>query len=1022
VVKVDTPVPPAKSLWYNDKVDPHAYSPIEAEAILADAGYQKIGGVWKDKDGSALPSLRFFVPLEVVAPTSYTIGRMVVDEALAIGLTNIVLTPMDFATYLYKTFNQWDFELSLLDHILGMYPTHLFYQFSSEENYMGSGNPHGIVYPALDAELSTIYRSLDHSAKVAASMKAQELLMGGTTTSPLPHNVLPADPRSLALPTIPIYSKNFYDVQQPDLRGAVNMFGYGIENMWTRNNIYWNTPNEYRPGTTEKTVVWIEPEFPERLNPLYASSTYAWDYMEDSYDSLMTVNPYTHRDEPWLAISWSYAAVSGGMDVTFNIKLTDPQGQTITWQDGKAVSINDIKFGWDFLQNYAIPQFWGAFRFYDPANTVIVGADTIRARMTTTSQWLVYDLARTAYMLPPQVWTVDPRDGLAWTGVTEITTFDPSSLAYPTVHNTNPGPIGLPTQLFGTGHFILQHSTSFINSYGYGDLRANRNYFMRTSDIMDKIEYMFWRAGDAVNDDEIDLDDQLLIMKWYGQTVPPAPPEADITGPAGSPPDGYVDIDDLATAGKHFGETETVPHIPPSEPYAPTPVIYVDPPLVTGVFPSETFTVNIMIREAIDVYAWKAELSFAKYMSILEVVEVTEGDFLKSVGSTAFAQGVDPIQGLVKVQAGLLGDVPGVFGDGVLATVRFRVLAEGESPLDLRNTRVKDPGLNHIAHSTENGYFQWYAAKVFVDPASIVGPPPRIGETFTVNISISDVHDLYVWQAGMTFNATVLEALNIAEGEFLKRAGVPTLWTPGSIDNTNGIIHYSASSVTGPTPGVSGSGQLMSATFRVKDVGNSTLYLTDILLLDSDLVSIEPVYIVDGYVEFHHTQDIAILNVTTSATEAYPTWTVPLNINVVVENQGTATETFDVEFWAEGPEWSGWALIETKTVTLAAGANTTLVFNWNITGIAEGIYTIWVEAIALSGETDTEDNFIELTDIVKIKLPGDANDDSVVNAYDLGILAKAWTASGGTYDARADFNGDGTIDTLDHDILKAYWP
>ena len=400
---------------------------------------------------------------------------------------------------------------------------------------------------------------------------------------------------------------------------------------------------------------------------------------------------------------------------------------------------------------------------------------------------------------------------------------------------------------------------------------------------------------------------------------------------------------------------------------------------------------------------------FDAFFAILEVIG---GDYV--------ALAVNPIQGLVKVQASLLGDVPGAYGNGVLATVRFRVLAQGESPLDLRNTRVKDSMLNHIAHSTENGYFQWYV-KVFADPASIVGPPPRIGETFTVNINISDVHDLYVWQAGMTFNATVLEALNIAEGEFLMRAGVPTLWTPGSIDNTNGIIHYSASSVTGSTPGVSGSGQLMSATFRVKDVGNSTLYLTAILLLDSDLVSIEPVYIVDGYVEIHR-QDIAILSVTTSAPEAYPTWTFPLNITVVVENQGTATETFDVEFWAEGPEWTGWALIETKTITLAAGANTTLVFNWNITGIAEGVYTIWVEAIALPEETDTEDNFIELIDIVKIKLPGDANDDGIINANDLGILAKAWAASGGTYDTRADFNGDGTIDTLDHDILKAYWP
>jgi hypothetical protein len=195
--------------------------------------------------------------------------------------------------------------------------------------------------------------------------------------------------------------------------------------------------------------------------------------------------------------------------------------------------------------------------FYD--SSTIVDADTIVAHMDQTSQWLIYDLEATAYLLPPQVWTVDPRDGYEWTGLAEITRFDPSALAYPTPNNTDPGPIPLPTQAFGTGPFILQHSTSFIYDNDYGDLAANRNYWLTTEDIMDKIEYMFWRAGDVVDDDVIDIADLVLIASWYNYPVPPAPPEADVTGPGSSPPDAIVDIDDLATAGKYFGETETVP-------------------------------------------------------------------------------------------------------------------------------------------------------------------------------------------------------------------------------------------------------------------------------------------------------------------------------------------------------------------------------------------------------------------------------------------------------------------------------
>jgi ABC-type transport system substrate-binding protein len=107
-------------------------------------------------------------------------------------------------------------------------------------------------------------------------------------------------------------------------------------------------------------------EYPERLNLLWALTVYAWDFLRDLYDGLLAVNPYTHSDEPWLATSWSYEVVQVGMDITFNLRLADSQGEPVTWQDGKPVSVNDAKFSWDFLHNWSIPTFWKSFKFYDP--------------------------------------------------------------------------------------------------------------------------------------------------------------------------------------------------------------------------------------------------------------------------------------------------------------------------------------------------------------------------------------------------------------------------------------------------------------------------------------------------------------------------------------------------------------------------------------------------------------------------------------------------------------------------------
>jgi ABC-type transport system substrate-binding protein len=551
-VEIRTPVPPAQSLWYNPDVDPHSYSSEEAVDVLAAAGYQLVGGEWKDTDGSNLPTLRFFCPTEATAPTSYTASRRLVEEAQAIGLNNIQITPMDFITYVNMVYQDRDFEIFWICYSLGEFPVHLSEMFHSNNDYPGGRNCYGVNYPDLDELLDAFSTSLDNTARVTAAQQAQELIMGGSTTNPMPDYVAPTDPRTQAIPLIPVYSRSYYDVQQPDLRGAVNMVGYGTENTWTHMNTYWDTANEYRPGTTEKKIVYVEYGFPERLNPLYATRSYSWDYLKDSFDSLVAASPYTHYSEPWLATSWGCEAVPGGMDVTFNLRLTDSQGQPIKWQDGTAISVSNVKFAWDFLRSWQIPEYWSTFRYYDPTNTVIVDADTIRARMTTNNPWLIYDLADTAYMLPPQIWQNNPLTGQPWANQAEILGFDPSA---------HGGPNGLPTMLYGTGPFILQHSTNFISTNGFGDLTANRNYWMTTQEIIDKISYMFWRAGDVDHNGLIGPSDINAISAAY-LTEPGYPlwnPDADITGVASGPPDLRVDTYDLNTAQRFFGETRTVP-------------------------------------------------------------------------------------------------------------------------------------------------------------------------------------------------------------------------------------------------------------------------------------------------------------------------------------------------------------------------------------------------------------------------------------------------------------------------------
>jgi hypothetical protein len=114
----------------------------------------------------------------------------------------------------------------------------------------------------------------------------------------------------------------------------------------------------------------------------------------------------------------------------------------------------------------------------------------------------------------------------------------------------------------------------------------------------------------------------------------------------------------------------------------------------------------------------------------------------------------------------------------------------------------------------------------------------EIGTIFEVNVTITNATDLYVWQAGISFNATILEALSVEEGPFLKQKGT-TLWTPGTVDNVAGIIPYHASALAGNITGVNGNGVLGTITFKTKNYGNSNIQLTNAILLDSHLTNID---------------------------------------------------------------------------------------------------------------------------------------------------------------------------------------
>jgi hypothetical protein len=108
------------------------------------------------------------------------------------------------------------------------------------------------------------------------------------------------------------------------------------------------------------------------------------------------------------------------------------------------------------------------------------------------------------------------------------------------------------------------------------------------------------------------------------------------------------------------------------------------------------------------------------------------------------------------------------------------------------------------------------------------------GNTFTVDINIGSVTDLYGYQFDVSFNSTILQAVSSSEGSFLTTVG-STYFVPGTNDNSNGLLGATADTLLSAVPGVSGSGTLATLTFQAIGSGTSTLSLGNVQLLDSSL-------------------------------------------------------------------------------------------------------------------------------------------------------------------------------------------
>ena len=133
-------------------------------------------------------------------------------------------------------------------------------------------------------------------------------------------------------------------------------------------------------------------------------------------------------------------------------------------------------------------------------------------------------------------------------------------------------------------------------------------------------------------------------------------------------------------------------------------------------------------------------------------------------------------------------------------------LAIGENPIMNRSS------LNELSKNTKiepSGF-------VFTANTDRVG----LGNPFTFDITALFSRNLAGWECNIAFDAELLEAVEVTEGDFLSQDGTTTYFREGTIDNEIGVISgYKVLRLDGT--GVNGSGTLLSIKFRAKEIGTA---------------------------------------------------------------------------------------------------------------------------------------------------------------------------------------------------------
>ena len=273
-----------------------------------------------DEDEDAAPADRGTIELmtttEGYDPIRYEAAFMIADAWEELGF-EVDVQPTEFSTLIETFYDEQDFQVAISGwsgRVDRLDPQHYLGTLYGENTDLGGNNAGGWV----DDEFDELFRAQqaegDQDARAEYVREAQAV-----AAEDMPVNVL-------------FYRDEVVGYNNTTFENYTEMSGEALYNEWT--------PSTVSPLTDDLSLTIGTPEEPDTINPLDATTVWAWKFVRMYYDKLVRLSPDA-EPEPWAAESFDALD-----DTTYEITLRDG----MTFHDGEPVTVEDIKFTFDYYQ------------------------------------------------------------------------------------------------------------------------------------------------------------------------------------------------------------------------------------------------------------------------------------------------------------------------------------------------------------------------------------------------------------------------------------------------------------------------------------------------------------------------------------------------------------------------------------------------------------------------------------------------------------------------------------------------